>query len=64
MKPQSGKGDEMGLKINFWETFAFNTAIGALETLISLSGNLNEQQRADVNAALAAIQKVESDFSA
>jgi hypothetical protein len=52
------------MKLNFWESFAFNTAIGALESLASLSTKLTPEQVADITAALGAIQKVESDFSA
>lgn len=53
----------MALKFNFWETLALQTGISALSALVS-SKNLTDQQKADINAALLAVQKVEIDFAA
>jgi hypothetical protein len=49
-------------KLNFWEEFAINTGIGALEVLVS-SSSLSDQQKTDLQVALAAIQQVQADFA-
>lgn len=50
------------MKLNFWEEFALNTGIAALEALVSQQTSLSPQQLADIQAALAACQKVAADF--
>lgn len=50
------------MKLNMWEQFAINTGVGALEVLAG-SSSLTDAQKADVEAALASIQKVSADFA-
>lgn len=53
----------MAIKFNFWESFAFATALSALQALV-YSSNISAQQKIDIQTAITNIQVVESDFSA
>jgi hypothetical protein len=50
------------MKFNFWETFAFQSCLAALAALVQ-SAHLSDIQKADIQAAIGSIQKVQTDFT-